>query len=46
MLEAMKNEGRDIVVCGDWNIAHQNIDLKNWKGNQKIRASCLKNANG
>ena len=27
--------GRDIVVCGDWNIAHQNIDLKNWKGNQK-----------
>ena len=20
---------------GDWNIAHQNIDLKNWKGNQK-----------
>ncbi|RKV77569.1 MAG: exodeoxyribonuclease III, partial [Neisseria sp.] len=35
MLEAMKNEGRDIVVCGDWNIAHQNIDLKNWKGNQK-----------
>lgn len=23
MLEAMKNEGRDIVVCGDWNIAHQ-----------------------
>ncbi|WP_432761043.1 hypothetical protein [Neisseria subflava] len=21
MLEAMKNEGRDIVVCGDWNIA-------------------------
>ena len=35
MLEAMKAEGRDIVVCGDWNIAHQNIDLKNWKGNQK-----------
>ena len=46
MLEAMKNEGRDIVVCGDWNIAHQNIDLKNWKGNQKIRAFCLKSANG
>ncbi|MGQ5521772.1 exodeoxyribonuclease III [Chitinimonas sp. PSY-7] len=28
-------EGREIVVCGDWNIAHQPIDLKNWKGNQK-----------
>ncbi|OSI32650.1 exodeoxyribonuclease III [Neisseria dumasiana] len=35
MLAEMKAEGRDIVVCGDWNIAHQNIDLKNWKGNQK-----------
>jgi len=27
--------GRDVVVCGDWNIAHQEIDLKNWKGNRK-----------
>ena len=35
MLAAMHGEGRDIVICGDWNIAHQNIDLKNWKGNQK-----------
>lgn len=26
---------RDIIICGDWNIAHQNIDLKNWKGNLK-----------
>jgi len=22
-------------LCGDWNIAHQEIDLKNWRGNQK-----------
>jgi exonuclease III len=28
-------EGREIVLCGDWNIAHQEIDLKNWKSNQK-----------
>lgn len=35
MLQSLKSEGRDVVVCGDWNIAHQNIDLKNWKGNQK-----------
>jgi exodeoxyribonuclease-3 len=34
-LEALKAEGREIVICGDWNIAHQAIDLKNWKGNLK-----------
>lgn len=28
-------QGREVVVCGDWNIAHQAMDLKNWKGNQK-----------
>jgi len=27
--------GRDYVFCGDWNIAHKNIDLKNWRSNQK-----------
>ncbi|WP_029919258.1 exodeoxyribonuclease III [Nevskia soli] len=27
--------GREYVICGDWNIAHKNIDLKNWRGNQK-----------
>ncbi len=26
---------RDYIICGDWNIAHRNIDLKNWRGNQK-----------
>jgi len=29
------NEGRDIIIGGDWNIAHKEIDLKNWRGNQK-----------
>jgi exodeoxyribonuclease-3 len=24
-----------VVLCGDWNIAHQQIDLKNWRSNQK-----------
>ncbi|MFD5423933.1 exodeoxyribonuclease III [Streptomyces sp. NPDC127084] len=28
-------DGRDALVCGDWNIAHQEADLKNWKGNKK-----------
>jgi exodeoxyribonuclease-3 len=27
--------GREVVICGDWNIAHREIDLKNWKSNQK-----------
>ncbi len=26
---------RDVVMCGDVNIAHQEMDLKNWKSNQK-----------
>ena len=26
---------REFVLCGDINIAHQEIDLKNWKGNRK-----------
>lgn len=27
--------GREIILCGDWNIAHREIDLKNWRSNQK-----------
>ncbi|WP_243791960.1 exodeoxyribonuclease III [Saccharopolyspora gloriosae] len=27
--------GKEVLVCGDWNIAHREIDLKNWKANQK-----------
>ena len=34
-LMALKAEGRELIVCGDYNIAHQKIDLKNWRGNQK-----------
>jgi len=35
LMASMAAEGRDVLVCGDWNIAHQQIDLKNWKSNQK-----------
>lgn len=34
LVELAKSD-RDVVVCGDWNIAHQEIDLRNWKGNRK-----------
>lgn len=34
-LAKLRGEGREIVICGDWNIAHQAIDLKNWQSNQK-----------
>ncbi len=34
-LEALVKSGREVVLCGDWNIAHKEIDLKNWKSNQK-----------
>ena len=31
----LKKSGREILLCGDVNIAHHEIDLKNWKGNHK-----------
>jgi exodeoxyribonuclease-3 len=34
-LQLLKALGREIVICGDWNIAHKEIDLRNWKSNQK-----------
>ena len=34
-LVKLKASGREVVLCGDWNIAHREIDLKNWRGNQK-----------
>jgi len=34
-LEQLIKSGFEVVICGDWNIAHQEIDLKNFKGNKK-----------
>jgi len=34
-LARLRQEGREILLCGDWNIAHREIDLRNWRGNQK-----------
>ena len=37
-LRAMRRRRREYVLCGDWNIAHREIDLRNWRANQK---NCL-----
>ena len=34
-LQQLRASGREVIVCGDWNIAHKEIDLKNWRGNKK-----------
>ncbi len=34
-LQALRRKRREYIICGDWNIAHKEIDLKNWKGNRK-----------
>jgi exodeoxyribonuclease-3 len=35
VLKILMASGREIILCGDWNIAHKEIDLKNWRSNQK-----------
>ncbi len=32
--------GREYIICGDWNIVHKAIDIKNWLSNQK-NSGCL-----
>ncbi|MDV3240789.1 MULTISPECIES: exodeoxyribonuclease III [Methylocaldum] len=34
-LRECAQSGRNYIFCGDWNIAHKPIDLKNWRSNQK-----------
>jgi len=34
-LMELRRSGREVIVCGDWNIAHTEKDLKNWRGNRK-----------
>ena len=34
-LRELHGSGREVILCGDWNIAHTEKDLKNWRGNKK-----------
>lgn len=34
-LERLAASGREVILGGDWNIAHTEKDLKNWRSNQK-----------
>ena len=34
-LKKLRRGGREVILCGDWNIAHKEIDLKNWRSNRK-----------
>jgi len=35
LMQKHRETGHDFIICGDWNIAHKEIDLKNWRGNRK-----------
>ena len=34
-LEDLRKRNHELILCGDWNIAHKEIDLRNWRSNQK-----------
>jgi exodeoxyribonuclease-3 len=40
ILEQQLKSGRRYIICGDFNIVHKKIDIKNWAGNQKS-SGCL-----
>jgi exodeoxyribonuclease-3 len=33
-LQSLRRKRREYIICGDWNIAHKKIDIKNWRSNQ------------
>ena len=35
VLKGFLEEDRDYIICGDINIAHKPVDLRNWKSNRK-----------
>ncbi|MDH5231367.1 MAG: exodeoxyribonuclease III [Gammaproteobacteria bacterium] len=39
-LKKLHSQKNEFLICGDWNIVHKEIDIKNFKGNQK-NSGCL-----
>ncbi len=39
-LKSLRRKRREYIICGDFNIVHKEIDIKNWKSNQK-NSGCL-----
>jgi exodeoxyribonuclease-3 len=39
-LQKMRRQRREFIICGDWNIVHKEIDIKNFRSNQK-NSGCL-----
>ncbi len=35
LMSSFRKKRREYIICGDWNIAHKKIDIKNWRSNQK-----------
>ncbi len=44
-LQKLKKQKREFIICGDYNIVHKEIDIKNWKSNQK-NSGCLPEERG
>lgn len=40
LLQKQIKQKRQFIICGDWNIVHKEIDIKNFKSNQK-NSGCL-----
>ena len=34
-MRGLRRKRREFIICADWNICHKQIDLKNWRPNQK-----------
>lgn len=34
-MKSLRRKRREYIICGDWNTVHKEIDIKNFKGNQK-----------